>query len=173
MELLVGYGSGSDSEPGSPQGPSGTAVLLPSSPPRPSAAPVVAPGGADPAQLLSRLPAPSGSKVRLPPPLPPPSACLSSTALASGCPPFRSLFCGNPPAVLRRHAPPLPQQIAAACRPCPPFPLSRLLPPPQAPLFSGLPQPAQKKKVVVQFRVPISFDRSEVDAAEEAVGGVQ
>jgi hypothetical protein len=49
--------------------------------------------------------------------------------------------------------------------------LSHALPPPQAPLFSGLPQPAQKKKVVVQFRVPISFDRSEAAAAEEEVGG--
>ena len=68
MDLLGGYGSGSDSEPGSPQGNAGTATLLKSgSPPRanPARAPAVATQDVDPSQLLSKLPAPSqGPKVR-------------------------------------------------------------------------------------------------------------
>lgn len=70
MDLLGGYGSGSDSEPESlpAAGNRGTAQLLPASPPRAAARaapPAAAPPAvnADPSQLLSRLPAPSGSKV--------------------------------------------------------------------------------------------------------------
>lgn len=79
MDLLGGYGSGSDSEPGSPSaGAGGTAVLLLASLPRPPAV-SAAPGvphaaSADPTQLLASLPAPSGAKVRSPPPLLPAAA---------------------------------------------------------------------------------------------------
>ncbi|EFN56920.1 hypothetical protein CHLNCDRAFT_143436 [Chlorella variabilis] len=100
MDLLGGYGSGSDSDPGSPQPASntGTATLLTSRLPVQAAPPVAQQPPTDPSQLASRLPAPSGAK---------------------------------------------------------------------APLFSGLPKPAQKKKVVVQFRVPISYDPADVKAVEE------
>ncbi|KAL4854611.1 hypothetical protein ACK3TF_004764 [Chlorella vulgaris] len=63
MELLGGYGSGSDSDPGSPAaaGRNGTASLLARSPPR------QAPAQSAPntTQLLSGLPAPSGARVPL------------------------------------------------------------------------------------------------------------
>lgn len=67
MDLLGGYGSGSDSEPDAPPaaGNRGTAQLLPASPPRPAVAlpPAARAASADPSKLLSSLPAPSGSKV--------------------------------------------------------------------------------------------------------------
>lgn len=66
MDLLGGYGSGSDSEPGSPSGAGaqGRVTLLTNSAPEPQAAPAARDNQADPAQLLTSLPAPSGSKVR-------------------------------------------------------------------------------------------------------------
>lgn len=70
-----------------------------------------------------------------------------------------------------RAAPRLPPARA----PSPPQPGAPSLcprsPPAQAPLFSGLPKPAQKKKVVVQFKVPISYDPADVKSnLEEEVG---
>ncbi|PSC67444.1 proline-rich PRCC [Micractinium conductrix] len=97
MDLLGGYGSGSDSEPDSPApgaGTRGTATLL-------AASPAASNPQIDGGQLLDRLPAPSGSKV---------------------------------------------------------------------PLFSGLPAAAKKRQpVVVQFRVPISFDREDVKVDPDEV----
>ncbi len=66
MDLLGGYGSGSDSEPDSPQvaaGNTGTATLLQSSPLHAPAVPAEPAAFVDPSQLLSKLPAPSGAKV--------------------------------------------------------------------------------------------------------------
>lgn len=39
----------------------------------------------------------------------------------------------------------------------------------QAPLFSGLPKPAAKKKLVVQFRCPITFNAADVKEDLEQV----
>ncbi|PRW33970.1 proline-rich PRCC [Chlorella sorokiniana] len=95
MDLLGGYGSGSDSEPGSPSagGAQGRVTRLANSAPEPQATPAARQQVADPSRLLTTLPAPSGSKV---------------------------------------------------------------------PLFSGLPKPATKKRVTVQFRMPISYDPADV-----------
>lgn len=92
MDLLGGYGSGSDSEPGSPSGAGdqGRVTLIANSAPEPQAAPAGPRQNADPTRLLTSLPAPSGSKVSAAPAAAaaccrPPSCvcCLIPSALAA------------------------------------------------------------------------------------------
>lgn len=164
MDLLGGYGSGSDSDPGSPQPASntGTATLLTSRLPVQAAPPVAQQPPTDPSQLASRLPAPSGAKVLLP--------CRQPVERMLLLCVFPS--CSRLVGITLCHRRAATPSKLLPVRSCVQDPSSLCLKNaaaqlPQAPLFSGLPKPAQKKKVVVQFRVPISYDPADVKAVEE------
>ena len=160
MDLLGGYGSGSDSEPDSPSGAGGQGrvTLIANSAPEPQAAPAAPQQNADPTRLLTSLPAPSGSKV----------SAAAAAAAAACCRRLSCLLPSTPAAQPASHMLPVP-------RTNPPAPLlacpSHL--PVQAPLFSGLPKPAAKKRVAVQFRMPISYDPSDVKIDPDEVGTPQ
>lgn len=191
MDLLGGYGSGSDSEPASPPaaGNRGTAQLLPDSPPRPAAAPVSAnpATSTDPSKLLSSLPVPSGGKVsrrererRLGPPQGMTLAALSPSCLSPLFLPLHLSWPWGPAGSLASTLPPgATAQGRLDCKryaawpldrtpPAPP-PLILLCPPLQAHLFSGLPAAKKKQQIKVQFRMPISYDPADVAVDPEEV----
>lgn len=158
MDLLGGYGSGSDSEPESPRdaGAQGRVTLLANSAPEPQEAPAARQAPDDPSKLLTSLPAPAGSKVG--------TAAGAAAAACSGVALLCSSLVPMPPGPRRQ------QQHAQQCTTAAavllwPHPSSAA----QAPLFSGLPKPAAKKRVAVQFRVPISYDPADVKGDPDEV----